>query len=55
MFAYFGCPRAYEDQAKHAIQASFDAVVVVEHVDVSEVDTLKVHVSIATSQVVVVV
>ncbi len=53
ILAYFGWPRAYEDQAKRAIRAGLDAVVAVEQVDSGELGTLSARVGIATGQVVV--
>lgn len=52
IIAYFGWPRAYEDQAERAVRAAIDAVVAVGAIDHAYF-RLSVRVGIATGQVVV--
>ncbi len=53
VLAYFGWPRAYEDQAERAVRGGLDAVAAVHEIVVGEGETLKARVGIATGQVVV--
>lgn len=53
VLAYFGWPRAHEDQAERAIHAGLDAVAAVEGLKVDGDDRLRARVGIATGQVVI--
>ncbi|MCZ6860794.1 MAG: AAA family ATPase [Alphaproteobacteria bacterium] len=53
VLAYFGWPRAYEDQAERAVRAGLDAVLAVNDVHVGDERALEARVGIATGQVVV--
>ncbi len=53
VLAYFGWPRAYEDQAERAVHAALDAVATVSRLKVDGGDNLQARVGIATGQVVV--
>jgi predicted ATPase/ABC-type lipoprotein export system ATPase subunit len=53
VLAYFGWPRAYEDQAERAVHAALDAVAAVSHVKLDGGENLQARVGIATGQVVV--
>ncbi len=53
VLVYFGWPQAYEDQAERAVRAGLDAICEVEKLSVSDQDTLKARVGIATGIVVV--
>src|SRR5271165_1344608 len=52
VLAYFGYPRAHEDDAERAVRAGLDAITAVGRLDVQSVK-LQVHVGIATGLVVV--
>jgi len=51
--AYFGWPRAYEDQAERAVRAGLEAVAAVDSLQDRGVDTLRPRVGIATGDAVV--
>ncbi|MCP4385207.1 MAG: AAA family ATPase [Hyphomicrobiales bacterium] len=53
VLAYFGWPRAYEDQAERAIHAAMDAIAAVEGLEADDEDSLQARVGIATGQVVI--
>ncbi|MGI9301266.1 MAG: ATP-binding protein [Gammaproteobacteria bacterium] len=53
VLAYFGWPRAYEDQAERSVRAGLEAVAAVESVRVDNGEQLRARVGIATGQVVV--
>lgn len=53
VLAYFGWPRAYEDQAERAVRAGLDAVRAVRDARIDGADRLAARVGIATGQVVV--
>ena len=53
VLAYFGWPRAYEDQAERAVRAGLDAVAAVEALRMDKVERITPRVGIATGQVVV--
>lgn len=53
VLAYFGWPRAYEDQAERAIRAAVDAIVGVESVRLDNQDNLETRIGIASGEVVV--
>jgi class 3 adenylate cyclase/tetratricopeptide (TPR) repeat protein len=53
VLAYFGWPRAYEDQAERAVRAALDAIVGVEAVRMNDGRTLQARVGIASGEVVV--
>lgn len=53
VLAYFGWPRAYEDQAERAVRASLDTVSVVAEMDRPDGTALSARVGIATGHVVV--
>ncbi|MCG8689736.1 MAG: AAA family ATPase [Minwuiales bacterium] len=53
VLAYFGWPRAYEDEAERAVRAALDAVGAVERIVGSEAESMRARVGIATGQVVV--
>jgi class 3 adenylate cyclase/tetratricopeptide (TPR) repeat protein len=53
VLAYFGWPRAFEDQAERAIRAALDAIVGVEGVTLDDGSTLKARIGIASGEVVV--
>ena len=53
VLAYFGWPKAYEDQAERAARAGLDAVEIVNDVQVGHGRSLEARVGIATGQVVV--
>jgi class 3 adenylate cyclase len=52
VYAYFGYPRAHEDEAERAIHAALDLVVAIRQLDYKKID-LAVRVGIATGPVVV--
>jgi len=53
VLAYFGWPRAYEDQAERAVRAALDAIIGVETVRLHDGQTLQARVGIASGEVVV--
>jgi len=53
VLAYFGWPRAYEDQAERAVRAALDVIAGVEAVELDGGDHLQVRVGIASGEVVV--
>jgi len=53
VLAYFGWPRAYEDQSERAVRAGLEAVESVTRVQLGDGDSLRARVGIATGQVVV--
>ena len=53
VLAYFGFPRAHEDDAERAVRAGLDIVAVVAKLDTRAKETLKVRIGIATGIVVV--
>lgn len=53
VLAYFGWPRAYEDQAERAVRAALDAIEGVEAVQLDDGDHLQARIGIATGEVVV--
>lgn len=53
VLAYFGWPRAHEDQAESAVRAALDAIVRVESVKLDEKESLEARIGIATGEVVV--
>ena len=53
VLAYFGWPRAYEDQAERAVRAALDAIEGVEAVQLDGGDYLQARIGIATGEVVV--
>ncbi len=53
VLAYFGWPRAYEDQAERAVRAGLDAVAAVKGVNLDSHERLGARVGIATGQVVI--
>lgn len=53
VLAYFGWPRAYEDQAERAVRAGLDAVAAVQNVKLDNDARISARVGIATGQVVV--
>ncbi len=53
VLAFFGWPRAYEDQAERAVRAGLDAVASVEKLGLDGQDALSTRIGIATGQVVV--
>lgn len=53
VLAYFGWPRAYEDQAERAIRAGLDAVAAVTEIELKNGPDLHARVGIATGEVVV--
>jgi class 3 adenylate cyclase/predicted ATPase len=53
VLAYFGWPRAYEDQAERAVRAGLDAITAMEGVKLESDDALQARVGIATGQVVI--
>ncbi|MGI9449680.1 MAG: adenylate/guanylate cyclase domain-containing protein, partial [Geminicoccaceae bacterium] len=53
VLAYFGWPRAYEDQAERAVRAALDAIAGVEAVHLDGGDHLQARIGIASGEVVV--
>jgi class 3 adenylate cyclase/predicted ATPase len=53
ILAYFGFPRAHEDDAERAVRAALDLVTAVEHLETCAPEPLKVRIGIATGLVVV--
>ena len=53
VLAYFGWPRAYEDQAERAVRAALDTIEGVEALQLNEGEHLRARVGIATGEVVV--
>lgn len=53
VLAYFGWPRAHEDQAERAVRAGLDALRAVEGISLNTGDTLRARAAIATGRVVV--
>ncbi len=53
VLAYFGWPRAYEDQAERAVRAALDAIASVEAVHLDGHDHLQARIGIASGEVVV--
>jgi class 3 adenylate cyclase len=53
VLAYFGFPRAHEEDAERAVRAGLDIAAVVANLDTRAKDTLKVRIGIATGIVVV--
>ncbi len=53
VLAYFGWPRAHEDQAERAVRSGLAAVAAVREIDLGEGESLDSRVGIATGQVVV--
>lgn len=53
VLAYFGWPRAYEDEAERAVRAGLDAVVAVTGISHDNNDRLSARIGIATGEVVV--
>lgn len=53
VLAYFGWPRAFEDQAERAIRAALDAIVGVESVRLDHLENLQARIGIASGEVVV--
>ena len=53
VLAYFGWPRAHEDQAERAVRAALDAIAEVEAVRIEGVDHLQARIGIASGEVVV--
>lgn len=53
VLAYFGWPRAYEDEAERAVRAALDAVAAVETLSLGQDESLRARAGIATGHVVV--
>ncbi|NJO36661.1 MAG: AAA family ATPase [Rhizobiales bacterium] len=53
VLAYFGWPRAYEDQAERAVRAALDAIAGVENLRLGNGDYLQARIGIASGEVVV--
>jgi len=53
VLAYFGWPRAYEDQAERAVRAALDAIAGVEALQLDDGDHLRTRIGIASGEVVV--
>ena len=53
VLAYFGWPRAYEDQAERAVRAALDAIAGVEAVHLDDGEPLQARIGIASGEVVV--
>ncbi len=53
VLAYFGWPRAYEDQAERAVRAALDAIAGVEALRIQGGEPLQTRIGIATGEVVV--
>ena len=53
VLAYFGCPRAHEEDAERAVRAGLDIVAVVAKLETPAKDKLKVRIGVATGIVVV--
>jgi class 3 adenylate cyclase len=53
VLAYFGFPRAHEDDAERAVRAGLDIVAAVEGLDVAGIGPLRVRIGVATGLVVV--
>ena len=53
VLAYFGWPRAYEDQAERAVRAALDAIAGVEALKLDDGEPLQARIGIASGEVVV--
>ena len=53
VLAYFGFPRAHEEDAERAVRAGLDIAAIVEKLDTRAKETLKVRIGVATGIVVV--